>query len=384
MKFTGIVAAFVLVTIALTGFIATYPVHAVDCTAYQIDRGHTGYTTFTTPPRFPLVKKWAVSLPGPASYPIIAYWRVFVLSGSINGGAGMKLHAFDAHSGSALWTRDISGSYYWGALTYGDGRLFVLNYDGILKAINPISGRQIWITQLPGQFDFSSAPTFSNGIVYTGGAGAVYAVNASTGKLLWTQSVEGGDDSSPAVSDSTVYVSYACNQAYAFNAKTGKSLWHYSGECEGGGGKTTVLSPQYGLFTRDYEGNLILKSTNGKLIGDYSASFAPAVAGNRMFTMTHGELTSVDQDSGLSLWSFTGDGTLSTAPIVVNKNIFVGGTSGNLYALDMSGKVVWSTNVGAPIPSPDEQNVSEPLTGLGAGDALIIVPAGSQLVAYGN
>jgi hypothetical protein len=56
-----------------------------------------------------------------------------------------------------------------------------------------------------------------------------------------------------------------------------------------------------------------------------------------------------------------------------------------LYALDISnGSVAWSAQVGAGIPSPDEQNVSQPLTGLAAGEGLLVVPAGNVLVAYGD
>ncbi|MDQ6797781.1 MAG: hypothetical protein M3011_07145 [Actinomycetota bacterium] len=41
-------------------------------------------------------------------------------------------------------------------------------------------------------------------------------------------------------------------------------------------------------------------------------------------------------------------------------------------------------NVGAGILAPDEHNVSEPLTGLGAGQGLVVVPATDLLVAYGS
>jgi endoglucanase len=42
---------------------------------------------------------------------------------------------------------------------------------------------------------------------------------------------------------------------------------------------------------------------------------------------------------------------------------------------------VWSTQVGGAIPAPDEQNMV-PLTGFNAGEGLLVVPAGSLLVAY--
>jgi hypothetical protein len=38
--------------------------------------------------------------------------------------------------------------------------------------------------------------------------------------------------------------------------------------------------------------------------------------------------------------------------------------------------------VGSGIPAPDEQSVSQPLTGLGAGQGLLVVPSGDLLSAY--
>lgn len=63
--------------------------------------------------------------------------------------------------------------------------------------------------------------------------------------------------------------------------------------------------------------------------------------------------------------------------------MFVAGTSGNVYALSAStGSVVWSANAGAGVLAPDEQNVSQPLTGLASSGGLLLVPAGDTLVAF--
>ena len=76
-------------------------------------------------------------------------------------------------------------------------------------------------------------------------------------------------------------------------------------------------------------------------------------------------------------------GGLDTAPIAVGNTAYVGSSSGKLCGLSVqTGKAVWSTNVGASIPAPDEQNVSQPLTGLAAGQGLLVVPAGDELAAY--
>jgi outer membrane protein assembly factor BamB len=90
---------------------------------------------------------------------------------------------------------------------------------------------------------------------------------------------------------------------------------------------------------------------------------------------------------GTPLWSFAGDGQLNTTPLIINSGsnrfVIVGSWLGRLYALDAaSGSEVWRTDVGAPISGADEQNASEPLAGLAAGQGMIVVPAGKTLSAY--
>ncbi len=73
-----------------------------------------------------------------------------------------------------------------------------------------------------------------------------------------------------------------------------------------------------------------------------------------------------------------------TAPIVVNNTVFVGSSSGNLYALNAAtGAQVWTVSLGAPIAGPATGgNATQGATGLSAGDGLLIVPAGNTVNAF--
>jgi len=86
-------------------------------------------------------------------------------------------------------------------------------------------------------------------------------------------------------------------------------------------------------------------------------------------------------------WSFTGDGHLTTSPIVVQSPtasyVFIGSSSGVLYGLDAAtGATVWSVNVGSAFPSGANWGAGIPLSGLAAGDGLLVVPAGTKVIAY--
>jgi outer membrane protein assembly factor BamB len=352
--------------------------------AYQISIAHAGYSADTSIAA-PLSQKWSLSFSGGVSYPLIVGNKVYVTVAN-SSSYGTELYALNKNTGKTVWSQPISGTYYWSNAAYDAGQVFVVNYDGEMLAYNATTGALNWSEQLPGQYSFSSPPTASNGVVYVGGAGSggtLYAVSETNGSVLWTQSVENGDNSSPALNASSVFVSYACGLTYSFNRTSGTEQWFSNSSCEGGGGKTAVVSGGK-VYARDPDlGNKLLNAKTGALLGTFQAGPAPAFDGNTGLFLYNGTLTA--SSGSATLWSFTGDGGLDTAPIAVGSTVYVGSSSGELYGLNVtSGSVVWSTNVGAAISAPDEQNVAQPLTGLGAGRGLLVVPAGDNLVAYGG
>src|SRR5207249_8647128 len=142
----------------------------------------------------PLKKKWSRQLGGAVSYPLIADGRVFVtVAGNGAGGYGSRLYALDQSTGATVWGPiAISGTYYFSATAYGGGRIYVINFDGLLFAYDAVTGVFDWSTKLPG-YGFTAAPTAYKGHVYVGGAGTLYAVAESSGAVRWTDPVENGD-----------------------------------------------------------------------------------------------------------------------------------------------------------------------------------------------
>ena len=354
-------------------------------TAYQLDAAHTGTTAdgFWTG----AVRRWSVSLGASVSYPLIVGDQVFVTAGD-NGSSGSRLYALDAGTGAVRWgPTEIGGGNPWSALAYDGGRIFTVNEHGTMDAFDAAGGALQWTVQLPGQSLFSSPPTAAGGLVYAGGAGSggtVYAVAESTGAVVWTSPVANGDHSSPAVSASGVYVSYACGQTYDLAPATGALLWHVNTGCEGGGGKTPVLANGR-LYVRDSSFPGVFDAGSGSPLGAFASSGpAPAVSAAAVFDQRGGALSASGVAPGsATAWTFTGDGTLTSAPLLAGGDVLVAGASGNVYALSAAtGAVVWSANVGAGVAAPDEQNLSQPLTGLASSGGLLVVPAGGTLVAY--
>jgi outer membrane protein assembly factor BamB len=70
---------------------------------------------------------------------------------------------------------------------------------------------------------------------------------------------------------------------------------------------------------------------------------------------------------------------LVTSPIIVSQAVIVGSSSGQIYALSAAtGTQLWTANAGATIYSGNGNVIS----GLAAGDGLLVVPAGNTLSAF--
>jgi outer membrane protein assembly factor BamB len=384
----GVAVAATLVTLAFGSLGAQADDQAV---AYQIDPAHTGGQPADElyPP---LSQVWSVDLGGSVSYPLIANGIAYVTVANTNT-SGSRLYALNLYTGATLWGPiQLGGPYGFSAAAYDAGQVFAINFSGGLQAFDAITGAPRWSVQMPGQYAFTSPPTATGGVVYVGGAGSggtVYAVSEADGTVTWTASVMNGDHSSPAVSGTGVYVSYACNQAYGFDTVSGSLAWHYATGCEGGGGKTTAA---FGgrIYVRDSSsGNLVLDAATGSQIGTFPSGAGisvpiPAFSGSRGFFFDGSVLRGIDLATNTVQWSFAGDGSLASAPVVAGRFLYEVSTRGNLYALDpATGATVFSTNVGPGVSSPDEQNAFQ-LTGLGAAEGVLIVPAGNRLVALSS
>lgn len=368
------------------------PAGAADSVAYQVNARHSGnqYGSNLDPPYHRI---WARQFRGPTSYPLIAGDRVFLTARSTSF-YGTDLIALSRTSGQVLWQRPLGGSVRWSGIAYGGGRVYAINIEGVLSALDPASGHRVWQRDLPDQSNFDAPPTYRDGMVYVGGAGfggTLYAVTRG-GKLAWTEPVQNGEKSSPAVGTRKVFVSYACAQTYAFNRVNGARAWHWDTGCEGGGGRTPVLH-RGRLYVRDAQSGYVLTALNGNLVNIFVAGPAvagppPAFGGSEGFLVVDRELHAFDVKSGSTDWTFkdpkaaTG-GAITSAPVVLNGNVVVGSSEGMLYAVDAAtGQQVWRGYAGSPIYAPDEQNLYHPLTGFAAGQGTLVVPAGSRVVAY--
>ena len=365
-----------------------------EAVAYQINAGHSGAVEndSLTPP---LTMRWSRNLGAQVSYPLIAGGRVFVTTGSSNFTA--KLIALEQKTGNTVWGPiALGGSSPASYAAYEGGKVFTINYDGEVRAFEADTGTELWSMHLPSTGKFNSPLTALGGKIYiTGGYApdSIFAVSEATGALLWKRSYAPTENwNLPAASAKGLYFTCACAAVCGLEGMAGGDLWAPAQGCVGNGRGRTLLSEgrlyvSANLGYPNEQGAVFDAATGGK-VGEFQQDASIAFHKGRGFFLSYSGgspiLTAKSVPEMVPLWSFAGDGSFSTTPIVVNGNVYMGGTSGTVAAIDeITGVPVWSQNLGLGESIDDSSNWQDaPRMGLAAGGGALLVPAHQYLAAF--
>jgi outer membrane protein assembly factor BamB len=355
--------------------------------SYLVNVAHTGSVrnpTLTAP----LARSWQRQFASTLSYPLILHGAIYIIAQGDGANAG--LYALSQQN-QPLWgpvgvvsSSEASAPGDIASLAYDNGAIYTLSEGGTVSAFDAASGAMLWRVLLTEQWSFTSPITAYGGLLYVGGSGdggTVFVLDETNGATLNTTSVENGDESSPAIDGSRVYVSYACTQAYALTLG-GTLLWHHATGCEGGGGVTPVV---FGgsVYERDQAGDTILDAASGNSIGTFVSSTAPGFDGTSAFFVTSAGVTAVTTIGQAELWSQPGDGALGTPPVIANGTVYVGSAQGNLYGFnEATGTLVWQDAVGAPFAIPTV--VADATATLASAEGILAAPAGNTLYVYAS
>ena len=172
------------------------------------------------------------------------------------------------------------------------------------------------------------------------------------------------------VAEDVLIVSSHWSAIYAHDIHTGKLLW--SRADDGLRFRDGVVSYKDGSLWVAERGKLHqLDLRSGKTIRSYptnmqnSGTSAPIVLDSMIIVAgSHPGVAAFDRKTGGKIWEFEvgksllytpsyfcdGQQSVESTPVLINDKIVFGAMDGGLYVLDMlTGKLLWKTNLGAPI-----------------------------------
>jgi outer membrane protein assembly factor BamB len=359
-----------------------------DSVAYQMNLAHDGAQNGTgiAPP---LSRRWSVDLPGVSSYPVIAQGRIIVATRAGASAFGpVAVRAFSSTDGSLLWGPVAVGGDRGAALALDGDRVYCVDSGGTIRALRASDGTQLW-SHTP--WNFADAPPIaSNGRVYAAIAGTMRCYDGATGAVLWSRSDPNGQKGAAALDASGLYVPHSSPPTFKLNAQTGALLWQAaSGSFSYS--YTPVLRNNK-LYTRDFP-ETVIDALTGAHVGTLQLQSAPVFAstanGEIAVTVTRGTgsyegvMRGLNATTGAEKWKFSGDGTLYSAPLLLDGVLFAASANGSLYAVNpTNGAALWSNRLNVEVPKTDEHSSSLHLFGLGAGEGVLVIPARGKLLAY--
>ena len=401
-----------LLFVASVFCLGVQPVRALtpdDAVAYRTNPAHTGQNTMPEM-GLPLTKAWNVKLTGTIeSYPLIAGGDVFVLvSGT---GSQISLYALNGSTGAIVWGPVAlpSGvdSVYGAAMAYENGVIFVTQNQtnaegGMMVAYDASTGTLDWTTTYSGAWWNNDIPTALGGNVYTQEEGVVYSIAETNGGVNWSTPQETGAIAGglAVTSGGGLFLSGSCGDAYSLSQTNGSTTWSALTGCE----SDTGFTPAYysgDLFIQNYFTNgavapypsAELNATSGSLVQTFpgwtpnaSANFDapdvqyPAFDNGTLFEVLNNDVTAITLDNGVTAWT-TNDSTNVpiTAPIVVNGDVYVATSTGLLEGYD---ETTGDNVVSLPLNVTPQS--SQTFGSIQAGDGMILIPFGTELIAVAS
>jgi hypothetical protein len=281
---------------------------------FQVNAAHTG--NLKTAPSFrpPLKQLWSEDLGGPVSYPIVANNMMFVTASDTQN-YGSQIFALNASNGNIVWQKAIAGTYFESYLTYENGVIYDLNYNGVLQAFTAATGASVWSIQIPDQFSFGTPPIADGKSIYVTGAGdggTIYKIDGATGAVQWTFPTDSGGGT-PAIAHATVLVGDGCD-TYGLATKSGAPLWHDNGGCSGGVRGLAAIIGQYGFVPAfsgtQYAATLALQT------GAPKQTFSNEIAAfdGKLAIQVQTTMTATQYATGNFAWTFAPNDTLIVPP----------------------------------------------------------------------
>jgi len=274
------------------------------------------------------------------------------------------MYAVDARSGLQKWKYPITATptfpVFAPSAVIINNIVYFSAWDGFVYALNGLDGSVKWKTPSTTGKAFYSNVTVNNNLLYTGCAdSSLYAIDIANGNISWKFTVADVIYKNPLIVNNNVFIG-ALNGStkYLLNGTTGAIIWSIPNDdltssatldngiiyC-GGGARAFGFNAATGA-------SVWYIQVSGSLQNERSSG----IANNGIFYAgsNNGGIYAWDINSKTVLWSLpnVGNAYVWASPVIANGLVYIGGTGGDLFALDkLTGIQKWKRPLSSIIGS---------------------------------
>ncbi len=246
------------------------------------------------------------------------------------------VHCLDAATGEPTWTFETGGQIDAGANFYKDITL-VTSEDGFLYALGLNDGVLRWKYETGDQLRCS--PTVAGNLTFLGGCDRVLHIvdldkGTSTGAMLPLDAPTG---STPAVLGDLAVVPTHSGVVTGYDWRAAKQLWQFTDTEITQEIKTSPAISDTDVFLTPQNKRVIaLNKDSGKLKWEYvlrkRADSSPVYADGRVWiTGIDGQLIALDAATGELVWNEQRTGKFTASPAIAEQRLIVASEKGVLY-----------------------------------------------------
>lgn len=247
--------------------------------------------------------------------------------------------------------------------------IYTLNTDNQIVALDTKSGKKLWTKKLKSELDKDELVTpgalaiDGATLIATLSSGDIYAINLVTKKIKWHQNLNEPVRATPTIKDGQVFISSLNNKLSVFNIADGNLIWTHTGLPE----RLTILgdsSPAVaqGIVVVTYSSGEVYALdlvTGGEIWSDTlvkTSTFelteqildvvaSPVIVGNLLHVVNYnGRLTTFNLKTGQKYW--TRNVSSVATPWIAGNTIFIVAENGLLASVyRKTGQVKWVTNL---------------------------------------
>jgi hypothetical protein len=335
---------------------------AVDWATYQGNAGHTGYVPITADPVV-FQELWVKQPFNTAALNPVTegQGRVYVSTTSYFG--AQQMGAFDARTGTTIWSRDFGAIHGVHPPAYAAGSVYVTSSgheDSFLYGLDAATGTVRFRSAYGNQWSRYLAPVIIGDAVYMAGGyyGGVYSFTTSDGTQRWFVPTNQYDEWTPAVANGRVYTytgEYA-PKVTVHDATTGALLFEILDNDFDWSGWSMNPAPVLGssnnlLATNG--GRLISFNLENRTIGwQQKASFTGTVtvANGELYAVTNGQVDVRRELDGSLIAPWIPPEGRVQPPTIATRNLLFASTEANTYAIGITTRrQVWSYPAGGKL-----------------------------------